>query len=123
MKYTKVIEILTQLIQSGGWSDEEQEALSEACDIVQTHKENMTGHEQATDEDAATEAAGNTTSQLTKCIHCDAWINPALGADSPAEHSGHEGTETDPRTPGDFDNVCDDCNYGKGLRGGPAAGK
>lgn len=53
----------------------------------------------------------------TQCIHCGSWINPAYGKDAPAEHSGHAGTLTDPRAPGDYDNICDVCNYGKGLRG------
>ncbi len=37
---------------------------------------------------------------LTKCIHCGCFINPALGKDSLAEHEGKAGTEDDPRSPG-----------------------
>jgi hypothetical protein len=59
--------------------------------------------------------------ELSRCMHCDAFINPKYGADSPAVHAGHEGTEEDPRAPGDYDNICDVCNYAKGLRGGPVA--
>ncbi len=59
------------------------------------------------------------TRELTQCIHCDKWINPAFGADSPAEHQGASGTKKDPFAPGDYDNVCALCNYGKGLRGHP----
>lgn len=55
---------------------------------------------------------------FTRCKHCGAWINPAFGADSPADHSDARGTLADPRSPGDYDDVCDQCNYGKGLRGG-----
>lgn len=57
--------------------------------------------------------------KLTRCIHCEAFINPKFGEDSPAEHAGHEGTKEDPRAPGDYDNVCDYCNYELRLRGYP----
>ncbi len=56
---------------------------------------------------------------LTHCRHCGAWINPELGADAPGAHAGHAGTRQDPRAPGDYDNICDDCQYAKGLRGYP----
>jgi hypothetical protein len=59
---------------------------------------------------------------LSKCIHCGCCIQTDYGADSPAEHMGHEGTPDDPRAPGDWDNVCDVCNYDKCLRGGPIDG-
>ena len=58
--------------------------------------------------------------KITRCKHCKAYINTAYGADPPAAHAGHEGTKNDPRAPGDYNNICDDCNYAKGLRGGPA---
>jgi hypothetical protein len=56
-----------------------------------------------------------------ECIHCGATIETEYGADSPAEHAGNEGTPEDPRAPGDWNNICDVCNYGLGLRGGPDA--
>lgn len=57
--------------------------------------------------------------RLVRCKHCNKWINLDFGADSPAEHAGAAGTKTDPRSPGDWNDICDVCNYGKGLRGGP----
>lgn len=60
-----------------------------------------------------------TQETLTRCIHCDSWIKPAYGQDEPAKHQGHAGTKSDPRAPGDWDNICDVCNYAKGLQGGP----
>jgi hypothetical protein len=57
----------------------------------------------------------------THCIHCGCFINPKYGSESPAAHQGHEGTDTDPRSPGDYDNICDQCNFGNGLRGGANA--
>lgn len=56
---------------------------------------------------------------LSRCIHCGAWINTEYGIDAPGTNQGHAGTKDDPRAPGDFDNICDDCQYGKGLRGYP----
>jgi len=52
-------------------------------------------------------------SELERCIHCGAYINPEFGADSPATHADAEGTEDDPRSPGDYDNVCDVCKLCK----------
>lgn len=54
---------------------------------------------------------------LTECRHCGATIETAYGEDPPSEHSDAEGTPDDPRAPGDYDNICDVCNYGKGLSG------
>lgn len=63
-----------------------------------------------------------TTVKLARCIHCDCWIDPKLGELPPGgENSEHEGTEEDPKAPGDWDDICDYCNYAKGLRGGPNA--
>jgi hypothetical protein len=56
---------------------------------------------------------------LTRCKHCRAWINPKFGADEPAAHAGNRGTQADPRAPGDYDDICDVCNYDKGLSGRP----
>lgn len=56
---------------------------------------------------------------ITRCIHCNCYINLAYGSVSPGEHSEHSGRKDDPRAPGDWDDICDVCNYGKGLRSGP----
>lgn len=50
--------------------------------------------------------------RLTRCKECGAWINLAFGADCPADHAGATGSKTDPRSPGDYDNICDVCCYG-----------
>lgn len=55
---------------------------------------------------------------LKHCIHCNAWINTRFADDAPAKHVDAAGTMNDPRSPGDYDNICDQCNYGLGLRGG-----
>lgn len=47
------------------------------------------------------------------CKVCGAWINLEYGKDSPAEHQDHAGTIEDPRAPGDRDDICDHCDYGK----------
>jgi hypothetical protein len=52
---------------------------------------------------------------LTKCKKCGAWIETTYGADEPAAHLDHEGTQDDPRAPGDYDDICDQCNYGEDL--------
>lgn len=57
----------------------------------------------------------------TQCHNCKAEIETTFGADSPSEHEGADGTADDPRAPGDFDNVCDVCNYRDGIRGYPRA--
>ena len=54
--------------------------------------------------------------ELTNCKHCDAYIDLAFGADEPAMHADATGDQDDPRSPGDVDDVCDQCYYGKGLR-------
>lgn len=57
---------------------------------------------------------------LTTCIHCGCVIDTSLGA-LPPDGEYRAGDEDDPRAPGDYDNICDVCNYSKGLRGGPTA--
>ncbi len=53
---------------------------------------------------------------LTNCRKCGCYIDPALGAFPPGgEHSEHVGTIDDPRAPGDWDDICDHCNYGSTL--------
>ena len=52
---------------------------------------------------------------LYQCRHCEKWVSPAFGADAPAEHQGAEGTQEDPRSPGDHNNCCDHCCYGSEL--------
>lgn len=53
-----------------------------------------------------------------RCIHCGAVIDADLGAESPSGEY-HEGTHDDPRPPGDWNNVCDVCNYQQGKTGTP----
>ena len=52
------------------------------------------------------------TDTMYRCRHCGALVNPAFAVDSPATHSGAEGTITDPRSPGDHQRCCDQCCYG-----------
>lgn len=59
--------------------------------------------------------------QRLRCKHCNAWIDTALSSKPIGETSENAGTESDPRAPGDHDDICAQCNYGKGLRGGPNA--
>lgn len=58
---------------------------------------------------------------MTACVHCGAVVDPSLGADPP-DGEWREGTNEDPRAPGDWDDICDVCNYTKGLTSGPARG-
>ncbi len=59
---------------------------------------------------------------ITRCIHCNCFIETRLGELPPGgENAEHIGTFDDPKAPGDWDNICDQCNYGKGLPGGPTA--
>lgn len=50
---------------------------------------------------------------ITNCKVCDAVIDTELGADSPSEHADAEGTLDDPRAPGDWDDECAPCYYGR----------
>lgn len=50
-------------------------------------------------------------SVITECKYCGAVIDTEYGKDAPAEHSDAAGTTTDPRSPGDRDDVCDVCCY------------
>jgi hypothetical protein len=49
--------------------------------------------------------------KLVKCKKCGAWINLEFGTDSPADHLDAEGTEDDPRSLGDRDDICDVCQW------------
>jgi hypothetical protein len=57
--------------------------------------------------------------EYTICRNCGRTINPAFGEDHPGDHDGAEGTSDDPLAPGDWDNVCAECCYNKGVRGSP----
>lgn len=48
---------------------------------------------------------------LTKCKKCGCWVETDYGADTPVAHVDAAGTEDDPRSPGDRDDVCDVCCY------------
>jgi len=52
-----------------------------------------------------------TTGQY-ECRHCRARVDEEFGADSPAEHLDAAGTSSDPRSPGDHVDCCDQCCYG-----------
>ena len=52
-----------------------------------------------------------TARRLTQCKKCNAWVDLNYGADSPSVHSGAKGTKSDPRSPGDWDDICDVCCY------------
>lgn len=52
-----------------------------------------------------------TDKPLCKCLKCKKWINPAFGLDGVSEHQEAIGTRTDPRAPGDWDDVCAVCYY------------
>lgn len=53
---------------------------------------------------------------LIRCINCFCWIETDYGNDSPVEHIDTEGTLEDPRSPGDRNELCDVCDYGKGAK-------
>jgi hypothetical protein len=38
-----------------------------------------------------------------------------MGATVRGVHRIAQGTKTDPRSPGDYDDICDECNYAKGF--------
>lgn len=60
-------------------------------------------------------------SQLTRCLYCRSWIDTELGSLPPGSADDADGSHGNPRAPGDYDDVCDRCNYGLDLRGGPNA--
>lgn len=51
---------------------------------------------------------------LRQCKQCGAWIETDFGHDAPAEHVDAAGTEDDPRSPGESDDICDVCEWGTG---------
>ncbi len=51
----------------------------------------------------------STDTKLLRCEECAAWINLDFKQDAVSTHSGREGTENDPRAPGDSDDICDVC--------------
>lgn len=59
-----------------------------------------------------TQQALTESTQLVRCKKCNKWINVSFGADSPSVHQDASGTKTDPRSPGDHDDICDVCDYG-----------
>lgn len=52
---------------------------------------------------------------ITHCIHCGRRIDTSLGKYSPVEAP----FSSKGLAPGDYENVCAPCNYGRGLRGYP----
>lgn len=58
---------------------------------------------------------------MTNCIHCGCYIDPGLLDDfmfGENDDSGL-GTKNDPMVPGDYNNICVECNYVHLRRGGP----
>jgi len=51
--------------------------------------------------------------RLSQCLTCGATINLEYGKDNYAEHQGHAGTPNDPRAPGEYDDICDECQAKK----------
>jgi len=47
-----------------------------------------------------------------RCVVCNCWIETEYGYVSPSVHQGSLGTPEDPRSPGDYDEICDRCYYG-----------
>lgn len=60
---------------------------------------------------------------LVTCDFCSSAIDLAFADDAPAMHEGAAGTADDPRSPGDYNNVCDVCCYLEGRRGSPGAAR
>ena len=50
---------------------------------------------------------------LVRCKKCRCWIETEFGKDTPADHQDAEGTQEDPRSPGDHDDICDKCEWGE----------
>jgi hypothetical protein len=48
---------------------------------------------------------------VVRCKECGCYIDVAYGAEEPAAHQDADGTEDDPRSPGDYDDICDVCDY------------
>ena len=46
-----------------------------------------------------------------RCEKCGCHVETDFGADAPAEHVYATGNQDDPRSPGDYDNLCDVCCY------------
>lgn len=46
-----------------------------------------------------------------KCKECGSFIDLSLGGLLPGECAGREGTKKEPRSPGDYDDICDVCDY------------
>jgi hypothetical protein len=54
---------------------------------------------------------GGVMETMTTCRKCGAFIDPSKGAEPPTGEQT-DGTQDDPRAPGDWDDICDQCNYG-----------
>jgi hypothetical protein len=50
---------------------------------------------------------------LVRCKNCGCWIETDFGNESPENHTDATGTYDDPRSPADWDDICDVCGYKK----------
>jgi hypothetical protein len=48
---------------------------------------------------------------MNRCRRCDCWIDVRLGADPIGAHQDRDGSREYPRSPGDYDDICDVCCY------------
>ena len=55
------------------------------------------------------QAAKIVDGRLVRCKHCRAWIDLEFGRDPYTDHQGAAGTQGDPRSPGEHDDLCDVC--------------
>ena len=49
--------------------------------------------------------------RLVRCQQCRAWIDLEFGRDQYVDHMGADGTQGDPRSPGEHDDICDVCQH------------
>jgi hypothetical protein len=48
---------------------------------------------------------------LRTCRECGCWVDLKLGEFSPGTTGDREGTLEGPRAPGDWDDICENCDY------------
>lgn len=55
--------------------------------------------------------------ELVRCKRCNCYVDLELGAIEPALTSMNDGSKEYPKAPGDWDDECADCYYGKDIHG------
>lgn len=95
-----------------------EEPIEQPQENFNPEKEDVVEEEPKEEKEMKNENESKVNDKITKCKHCGAYINTAYGKDSPAEHTEHSGTYDDPKAPGDYDDICDVCNYKYNKRGG-----